>query len=303
MPSGKKGGSGRKALAAAVSSADAAERKMKGAGAELLERLEEQVEKLDKLAEDYLEQGLLGHNVEALQMRDKAAKTLEDMQKKLGIAPSKKERKATTSTPAATAPVAPAAARVPEVSEAVAAPAGTPNLPKPTASGKAASNEIASSEAASSKVSSSKATGSKVPNGPISATAVEREPERAAGESLGPQNDSDVWHGAAAAAMEMFLPRYRWRSLLHKEGSDGSGSEDGTVLEVCGLAGDGGNFDELEVDMAEGAIRLDGQTEQALTAMVMGTLPLGFLTDLAMCRVLRRRRAGRLTLEIPRAQA
>ncbi|CAK9107506.1 unnamed protein product [Durusdinium trenchii] len=58
---------------------------MRATAVPLLVKLEEQVEKLTKLADDYLEQGMLGHYAEAIKMRDSATVSLEGLQQKLGI--------------------------------------------------------------------------------------------------------------------------------------------------------------------------------------------------------------------------
>eukprot|EP00930_Biecheleria_cincta_P020728 TRINITY_DN15518_c0_g1_i2.p1 TRINITY_DN15518_c0_g1~~TRINITY_DN15518_c0_g1_i2.p1 ORF type:complete len:503 (-),score=89.80 TRINITY_DN15518_c0_g1_i2:131-1639(-) len=275
MPSGKKAprSDGRAAMAAALSSWEAAETKMKDAGAQLLARLQEQVDKLTKMAEDSLKEGLLGHYDEFLQMRDKARQTHEDMCKKLGVDPPTKTDKGTRDQ---RANAAGSHAPVPQ-------PAGG-------SGGEAASSTGTGNNGANHQTCASPGQGAE---GGVAASF---------------SMDSDTWHGAAGLSAEEMLPRYRWRASRH-----GSG-EGGAVLEVCGLADASGTYDELEVDMAEGTVRLvwphrsgsstnddhdydDGKATRALT------LPLGFLTDLSLCRVLRKRRAGRLTIEIPQVQA
>eukprot|EP00411_Alexandrium_monilatum_P081718 CAMPEP_0175622446 /NCGR_PEP_ID=MMETSP0096-20121207/68932_1 /TAXON_ID=311494 /ORGANISM="Alexandrium monilatum, Strain CCMP3105" /LENGTH=88 /DNA_ID=CAMNT_0016927701 /DNA_START=55 /DNA_END=318 /DNA_ORIENTATION=+ len=59
----------------------------RASGLEVLARFEEQVQSLSALAEQYLEQGLLGHHCEAVQMRDRAVETLRDTREKFGLPP------------------------------------------------------------------------------------------------------------------------------------------------------------------------------------------------------------------------
>eukprot|EP00434_Breviolum_minutum_P028606 symbB.v1.2.025310.t1/scaffold2450.1/size78879/6 len=53
--------------------------------ADLLQQLEDQVQKLNRMAEENLEQGMLGHYAEAIKMRDSAKETLEGLRQKLGL--------------------------------------------------------------------------------------------------------------------------------------------------------------------------------------------------------------------------
>lgn len=52
---------------------------------DLLKQLEDQVEKLNQMAEENLEQGMLGHYAEAIKMRDSAKETLQGLRQKLGL--------------------------------------------------------------------------------------------------------------------------------------------------------------------------------------------------------------------------
>eukprot|EP00927_Polykrikos_kofoidii_P078003 TRINITY_DN74883_c0_g1_i1.p1 TRINITY_DN74883_c0_g1~~TRINITY_DN74883_c0_g1_i1.p1 ORF type:complete len:590 (-),score=83.32 TRINITY_DN74883_c0_g1_i1:47-1816(-) len=59
--------------------------KLKDAGRELLESLQQQADGLDQMAEEYLEQGLLGQHCDALQMRERVNKSLTQLRANLGL--------------------------------------------------------------------------------------------------------------------------------------------------------------------------------------------------------------------------
>lgn len=69
-------------------------------GRELVDELQRQLDSLSEMADDFLEKGLLGQHVEAVQMRDRVAETLEDTRCRLlppkagAIAEAKKAAKA-----------------------------------------------------------------------------------------------------------------------------------------------------------------------------------------------------------------
>lgn len=73
-------------------------------GKDLLAKLQEQVDNLTRLADDYLDQGLLGHYEEALQMREGAKKTLEEMSAKLKMKPPSSKPSPATVVPTPESP-------------------------------------------------------------------------------------------------------------------------------------------------------------------------------------------------------
>lgn len=75
----------RKAPKQAMQALSAKTDAMRANAVDLLKQLEDQVEKLNQMAEENLEQGMLGHYAEAIKMRDSAKETLQGLRQKLGL--------------------------------------------------------------------------------------------------------------------------------------------------------------------------------------------------------------------------
>ncbi|CAE7574002.1 Egln3 [Symbiodinium natans] len=76
---------GKKARGPTLRAATAKTDALREAGRGLLEKLEDQVQSLTKMADENLEQGLLGHYAEAMKMRSSAEQTLKELKRKLGL--------------------------------------------------------------------------------------------------------------------------------------------------------------------------------------------------------------------------
>eukprot|EP00928_Gymnodinium_smaydae_P013895 TRINITY_DN15040_c0_g1_i3.p1 TRINITY_DN15040_c0_g1~~TRINITY_DN15040_c0_g1_i3.p1 ORF type:complete len:556 (-),score=147.40 TRINITY_DN15040_c0_g1_i3:59-1726(-) len=292
------------AMAAARSSANAASASsarvealrasLRGPALEVLEKLEAQVENLENLAEEYLDQGLIGCHVEACTMRDNAKKTLEETRKKFGIAsPPEPERPSRSS-----------ATRAPEMlpADAGAAKAAAPSAPAksaaPAASGEAAANGGAAAEAALGALINH-------PDAMVRAAArmaAEQASGAAQGESSAPvaaaraeEIDDDLWFRmlgdsctSTSSASGSRPPRYQWRQTPASSGA-------GALLRVAVPRAAEDEADrplDVDVDVSERAVLLTWRQAACGSLLHRLRLPLFFCTDAAATRVVRRKRDG-----------
>lgn len=112
-----------------VQAADAAVLKVQNAMADVMAKLEEQMEQLSTMSDLYLDQGLLGAHCEAQQMRDQAAARLKEMRQKLGLPPSEPPAAPTRAPPSLAPAAPPPPAKAP--AKAAAAEARPPTAPAP----------------------------------------------------------------------------------------------------------------------------------------------------------------------------
>ncbi|CAE8607172.1 unnamed protein product [Polarella glacialis] len=239
---------------------------VQSAGKDVLAKLEEQVQSLTKLADDYLDQGLLGHHEEASQMRDSAAKTLKDVSSRLGLAPDHLAARSESAKPPKLTP----AQGISSSSRAAAEPKRpSDEEPCPAADVGAVPVDAAARASAEADTSANAVPGWSQPAGQ---------------------------GGSGGSALP--LPRYRW--LPQAEGNGATlevlGPNSGSA---AGAATSTSESDEPpEIDVAERVVRCSWhQSKWTLT------VPLGFGADSAQCSVVRKRRTGLLQLTLTPKQA
>jgi len=260
-------------------------------GQKILSKLEEQVKNIDRMAEEYLDQGLIGHHCEALQMKERTMETLRMTRRKLGLPED-------GSAPSAPAPAAAIAPQPPPV-QAAAAAAPAPAADARTASRQVVSADMTGVEKAGSAAKpikqaskQSSATGAAPPEAkqPVPASDAVAEAASQARTAAAGSTADGAWSTPAATGTDK-PARYRWREA--DQGTDANAA----VLEVSGVFADAGS---LMVDVSATAVRISWPNGEGSERSNSLTLPLAFVTDSEACQVVRKKRTGELKLSIPR---
>lgn len=284
-------------------------------GQKCIEQMLLQVDNLTNLSEEYLEKGLLGHHVEALEMRDAALEKLEQTRKKLGLPAGEAfSSVASSASPMLSSPAVSSTAKVaPAASKASPASNSAGTVPSPP------NTSTAASSTASSANSGAKSA-SQVPSVPGGREVV---PQRTDASSTPPPIPDTTSAAALDAAVSSDAGNVdRWTSLLARGNQVASGHGSASTSPICyrwrkasdeDAAGSPvtlevrGDTARLEVDVSESVVHLrwPSTSSDSVNDGHRHTvrLPLGFQTDPDLCQAVRRRKADELSLSFPRVSS